>query len=205
MSKGSRPINSSRRRGYRALTKKILIVGDGKSEEVYFNDWVGQNPNIKVISKGTGKTGIDEALRKAKGHERTLGLDLRAGDRIAIVMDLDLRYSSQDVADMVDLVSKYAYELYLSNPCFEVWLIDHFRKLTCYSTPEDLERTLREILQRGGRGTYNKSAGIRWDDAMLQVALDNASRGCVDSKCTHQWCLDNNPSTMVHLLVRTLM
>lgn len=149
MSKGSRPINSSRRRGHRALTKKILIIGDGKSEEVYFNDWVGRNPNIKVISKGTGKTGIDEALRKAKGYERTLGLDLRAGDRIAIVMDLDLRYSSQDVADMVDLVSKCAYELYLSNPCFEVWLIDHFRKLTCYSTPEDLERTLREILQRG--------------------------------------------------------
>ena len=200
----NRAENTVRRKGYRPPSKKVLIVGDGKSEEVYFRSFTGLNPHIRVISKGTGKVGINEALKKAKGFVKSLSLDPSAGDRVVIVMDLDLRYKLCDVNDMDARCEKSGYELYLSNPCFEVWLVNHFCRLTRPSTPEELEKKLCETMQSVTGRAYTKSGGISWTEDMLQGAISNSSL-VKDDLCNHKWCLENNPSTLVHLLVTSIL
>ena len=198
-------LSMPRKRGSRPLSKKILIVGDGQSEVVYFERIKILNPNLRVISKGTGKTGISEAIRKAKGIVKQVGLNPKLGDRIAIVTDLDLRYNMSDVNNMVCQCEKNGFELYLSNPCFEVWLIHHTHKLESYTDPGELVEKLNDIMIKKDGNPYCKSEGIHYDRGMVEVAILNSSSGVSDDKCTPTWCLNNNPSTMIHLLIKSIM
>lgn len=119
-------------------------------------------------------------------------------------MDLDFRYKLCDVNDMVAKCERLGYELYLSNPCFEVWLVNHFGRLMHPCTPYELETKLCEMMQRRTGHTYTKSGGIFWTEDMLQGAISNSSL-VNDDLCNHKWCLENNPSTMVHLLVKSIL
>lgn len=74
-------------------------------------------------------------------------------------MDLDFRYKLCDVNDMVARCEKSGYELYLSNLCFEVWLVNHFGRLMHPCTPDELETKLCEMMQRRTGHTYTKSGG----------------------------------------------
>ena len=51
----------------------------------------------KMLVIGAGKTGLGHILKKARVHMDDLGIDISNGDRVALVMDLDLIYSEEDV------------------------------------------------------------------------------------------------------------
>lgn len=83
------------RRGSRGMAyrRKMFVIGDGKTEENYFDDLTCTNPDLLIRSYGAGKTGLGHILKKARVHMDDLGIDISNGDRVALVMDLDLIYS----------------------------------------------------------------------------------------------------------------
>lgn len=182
------------------LSEKVLIVGDGKTEKNYFDGLTCVNPDILIRSFGEGKTGIDQVIRKTRTHMSDLGIDIHNGDRVAIVMDLDLRYTRREVSDMIGKCSKYGIELYVSNPCFEVWLILHFHKYTKPSNPEDMIVQMEDVLGH----PYKKSQYLEWTRDMVEKALSNAHGLYGDSfgACD---CSERNPSTTVQNLVSSLV
>lgn len=191
---------NARKRSPRKQSHKFLIIGDGASEQVYFEGFIGRNRCIKVISKGSGKTGMKQTFEVAARYVRDCGLDLRDGDRVAIVMDTDFRYGVEEMEDIRRRCAAKGYELYASNPCFEVWLLLHFQRYSRYSTADELvERLNAAMLKQIGK-PYSKSKGIGWTDEMLEVAIDNAWNLQGDHECSVEWCSCNNPSTMVHVL-----
>ncbi len=82
------------------IKPKFLIAGDGKNEENYFDGLTCGNPDILIKAVGLGKTGIRVIITKTWSMMKDYEIDPRHGDRVAIVTDLDLRYTPEQVDDM---------------------------------------------------------------------------------------------------------
>ncbi len=204
MSANPRSIAKARRSGTKRPSKKTLILGDGKSEVVYFRGFIGRDRPIVVKPVGTETSDLNQMLRIAANHVREFGLDPKAGDRVAVVMDIDFQYTKAELVDRGRKFAEKGIEVYASNPSFEVWLILHFEKCTKYGIPDEMTEHLSSImLQRRGH-RYEKSKGIDWTEDMVDTALKNASLIQKKDECTLEWCSDTKPSTMVHKLVETI-
>lgn len=186
----------------RGLTykRRILVVGDGKTEENYFDGITCVNPDIVIRSFGAGKTGIGQILKRTRTYMDKLGIDIREGDRVAVVMDLDLRYGTKDVTTMEHECKNAGIELYLSNPCFEVWLLLHFQKFDRPSNPKDLIGFMENVLN----GPYVKSKLLKWDEIEVKRAIEFAN-SLYGKNFTNGECVLRNPSTTLHRLVSSLL
>lgn len=178
----------------------VLMVGDGESEQAYFDrlSFLCRSAGIRTWSMG--KTGPSIIIRKVSEYARRVGVDPRKGDLVAIVMDLDDRFTLDEVKDMDVECKKRGYILFLSNPSFEVWLLAHFRMPTHPYTPAELVDDMKAEL--GGK--YDKARGFDFDDSMVDRAIGNSRRMLPDEACDVEGCYRRNPSTMVHSLVEMI-
>lgn len=183
----------------RPQSRLILVIGDGDSEKRYFEDLSDLCPSIKIKAYATQKNGFDEILRRAKGHAKEHHMHTSEDDIVAIVMDLDDRFSQEQIRAMKDRCDEEGYMLFISNPCFEVWLLCHF----CIPTHPYSPRQLIEDLDRFCGG-YKKSSSIGIDDEMVDLAIENSMRLLPGGSCNINGCYGSNPSTMVHSLVRAV-
>lgn len=193
-------LENARRSGFRTVRPAVLIVGDGESERRYFDEFRRMGPIVRILSKGTGKTGFENTLVKARGYAADNCMNLEGSDRVAIVTDLDYRYDANSIRRMEKACDSEGFELYLSNPCFEVWLLLHYMLPTRPMRPEELNDELSRALGR----RYVKSRGIPWDRPTQDRAVENSRLIQGRVGCTPEWCLSKNPSTMVHLLVESI-
>ena len=195
-------MTTGRRRVSRGMTyrRRILVIGDGKTEENYFDGLTCVNPDLVIRPYGAGKTGLGHILKKAMRHMDNLGIDISNGDRVALVMDLDLIYSAEDVARMESECARRGIDLYVSNPCFEVWLLLHFRRFDRPSNPKDLIGLMSDELG----GEYVKSKLLEWDGDKVRRAVENAE-SLYGSGFSNIDCAGRNPSTTVFKLIRGLL
>lgn len=156
--------------------------------------------SVGIATYAVSKNGADVVLRFAKGYVKHHGLDPKGGDLVAIVMDLDDRFSREQIVDLQRRCDALGYKLFLSNPSFEVWLLCHFNLPSHPYTPSELVDDMK--VQLGGE--YKKSRGFELDDPMVDRAIINARKLLPDDECTPEGCFEHNPSTMVHSLVETI-
>ena len=193
-----------RRSGGRKQRRILLVLGDGISEKMYFDQINRMDIDMRVVSVATEETGFDGTFRKATNLIRRNNINIESGDRVAVVMDLDDRYSEKEMAELESRYSREGFEVFLSNPCFEVWLIQHFRTVNRKGDCRAMVGVLEEVFKREGLGDYRKSDGIPLDSDMVEKAIGYAEAKHRGIECTVTWCHGNNPSTMVHLLVNSL-
>lgn len=181
----------------RRQSQMVLVMGDGDSEKRYFERLSDLCGAVGIRAYATGKNGIGTILRKTKEHVREHGIDPEEGDVVAIVMDLDDRFTEPEIQDMERTCEELGYRLFVSNPCFETWLLCHFRLPT---HPFDQNEAVEEVKRELG-GRYVKSEGFGIDDMMVDKALVNARRLLPSQGSSATSCHRKNPSTMVHALV----
>ena len=197
MNKTQGRVNGQRRR--RSQSRLILVIGDGESEKRYFENLSDLCPSIRIKAYATSKNSFDEILRRAEGYAKEHDMHTSEDDIVAIVMDLDNRFSQEQIQSMKSRCDEQGYMLFISNPCFEVWLLCHFRALTRPYSPKELVEDLDELC-----GGYKKSSSIEIDNDMVDLAIDNSMKMLPEELCSINECYNRNPSTMVHSLVRTI-
>lgn len=196
-----RAVGRPRRTGGRTVSRTMVILGDGASEKRYFDEnFRKRDMPVKLVVRETGETGIKKNVRKGMNVVKELGLNLDEGDRVAIVTDLDDRYDADTLRAEVDECLRRGFELYLSNPCFEVWLLLHYGT----NIKKGPASFMTEQLQHATGGRYNKSKGISPSPEMISKAILNAERLQGKNDLAPIRCLDTNPSTMVNSLVRKI-
>jgi hypothetical protein len=93
--------------------------------------------------------------------------------KVWVVADVD---QYEDIADAERICLKNGIEFIISNPCFEVWLLDH--KRPCPSSIQDTESATRaaakENITTGGNNKYIV-ADVLTSEA-IHMALHNAAR-----------------------------
>ena len=148
----------------------IIIATEGtKTEKRYFEDlsyvaWY-QNSNVlvKVLDHLQADSNPEDVLAMLDGFRNQY--HLHAGDSLWLVIDVD-RWGKK-LAEIARLCLQKKYELCVSNPCFELWLLLHVTSLNQYTAEVKSEfrinakdgakrtRLGRELVTILGR--YNKS------------------------------------------------
>ena len=125
---------AKKRRKYLRKPKKIILIGTEGSNQIeknYFTAFNQTQSEYKInVAKGnnTDPEGVFRDLLKTAKQEE---LDLKQGDILACFIDVDFkRGREKELRAAIKLAKQNNVSLYLSNPCFEIWYLLHFR----YST-----------------------------------------------------------------------
>lgn len=162
------------RRKVRSRARRYLVVCGGEvTERAYFNR-IGSRRNdvsIQVRTKVCSPSQLAElAARYMADDRRDETADSYA--EVFVVVDVD---DFRDHGQAQAICDKHGMRLIISNPCFEVWLIDHVRQCPAgYTTTAMVERYAKDLhVTNGPRNKYIDFGRI---DGHVEDAMSNARR-----------------------------
>ncbi len=173
----------------------FLIVCEGEKTVIdYFEQFINLSKRVKIIpvspdtNKSAPKWVLDKATKEAEEQ------DLNDDDQLWMVIDKD-RWKSEIIHLIQDECVKIEnWNLAVSNPCFEIWLLAHAKDLAEFSSlsRDELKRKVG-LLKDGGLFPKNPLQN-------LHLAIERASKA------------DNSPHfipergrTKVYLLAQELI
>jgi len=121
---------------------RIVIASEGENTEPqYFQELAKKNSRISVVSlvraeEDKSKSAPKYVLQQLRDFKRNEAP--RKHDELWMVVDVD---QWENLAEIVNRCEAEGYHPAVSNPCFELWLLLHFRSLEEY-TAEESQRLL---------------------------------------------------------------
>lgn len=197
-----------RRKARRSSYEKVLIVCEGeKTEPNYFNELIQfyelNTANVEIDGTcGSSPISVLERALDLKRLEETKGDPF---DKIYCVFDKD-SHSTYDEAlrQISEYPQKGLIHATISVPCFEYWLLLHFRYTTkpyaaCGSSSiaNEVLKELKCVMPEYKKGSHNIYIFLA---DQVEFAKENAARAVEQAKANHT----DNPITYVHKLVEYL-
>lgn len=157
----------------RVRIKRFLVIGGGAVTEREYFDHLGRAYGVKIEyqQKNNSPSQLAKyAARRKKDADSDGTVDAYEG--VWVVVDVDEFHDHRAAQRICD---ENGIELIISNPCFEVWLIDHIQICpSSYTTTRDVERyALQAGVTEGARGKYINFEKI---DGHIDTAIMNAKR-----------------------------
>jgi hypothetical protein len=192
-----------RRRPFREPLPIILIVCEGKrTEPEYFRGFARacHNPRIRIRiapEHGVPKTLVDSAKR----HKKEAEVDARrqrdenmAYDAVWCVFDVD---DHPNLPDARQMARDNGIDLAISNPCFELWLLLHFRESPGMQPRETIGKLLSSHVPGYDKGVEYTTFSEGYRQAVERAKrLDNLAESASDS--------GRNPTTGVYKLTEII-
>jgi hypothetical protein len=189
-----------RRSPYREPRPTILIISEGtKTEPQYLRGIQNhvRNPRVDIQfadSHGVPTTLIREA-KKLKDESAKLAKrekdDNLAFDSVWCVFDVD---DHPEIANVKEMARHNQIDLAISNPCFELWLLLHYRESPGMQHHQRMSELLCEYIPG-----YDKHVEFSRYSAAYPVAIQRARR--LDQSADECGQPGQNPTTSVYKLV----
>ena len=129
----------------------IIIATEGsKTEKIYFESFRDTRVQVRVIPSVGGNSSPQHILENLR--EFRSSHDLNDDDELWIVIDKD-RWPERSLSEVAAACVNEKYNLSVSNPCFELWLLLHISE----NIPEPIDAKVLENELRSIIGSYNKS------------------------------------------------
>lgn len=203
----------SRPSGFRD-SRLIIIAAEGaETEKKYFEDLASQYENrrrvhVEVLARSTQASSPKHIMRMLDQFKREYLL--KPADELWMVIDRD-RWQEQELSDIAAQCKQKQYQLAVSNPCFELWLLLHIKSLSDY-TPQVLQELAENRHVSANRtrldqelldllGSYNKqNPDMTRFLPFVETAIKRARE--LDVCPEHRW--PNNLGTRVYLLAESI-
>lgn len=202
-----RKVDQKKRGKVSRKTKKIILIGaEGKNqtERKYFKAFNQVQSEYKIMAgKGnnTDPVGVVEDLLKSAKQEE---LDLKDGDMLACFIDVDFKNGrDQELRAAMKLARQNNISVFLSNPCFEIWYLLHFRYSTkLYGSNEEVIKELSSYIS-----DYSKSKDV------YDVIENKIDQALLNTKRLESYHLENGtndrlkklPSTEAYKLIEMIL
>jgi hypothetical protein len=192
-----------RRAPFRDPKPTILIVCEGKvTEPEYFRVFqsVCRNPRVRIRiadAHGVPKTLVEAAKRYKREAEKDAARekdDNLAYDSVWCVFDTD---EHPHVPDAKQMARDGDIDLAVSNPCFELWLLLHFRDNPGMQRRDKVHEMLTECVSK-----YDKHIHYAEYSAGYQQAVTRAKR--MDQAADEAGEAGRNPTTGVYRLTELI-
>lgn len=177
--------------------------GNNQTERKYFSHFNDNKSKYRILQSKGHKTDpvgvINELIMSVKKEE----LNIQEGDMAIAFIDVDfLEVHHKQLIEARKLALKHGIKMYLSNPCFEIWFLSHFRYSTKqYYSNDEVVHDLKEYIPG-----YAKNLDV------FPVLKDRTETAIENSKkletyhesIISQNFMDRNPSTEVFQFVELL-
>ena len=149
----------------------VIATEGAKREKEYFEFLVHENQKVKIKilspkDEDEGKSAPKWVMNRASNYVDTFGLG--KDDQLWLVIDID-KWELTQVHEIAKECSNIKnWNIALSNPCFEVWLFLHYKKLVKANQRNcsQLKTELGNIIAGG----YNLKMAIEKIDIAIQRA-----------------------------------
>lgn len=125
-----------------------LIVTEGETEQKYFEGLRGKCPKklaSRIHVKNPNDTDMTSLTKYCCDQIREMDLDIERKDRIFCVMDYPGN-AEKVIPKNMKKVKKNQIELILSRPCFELWFLLHFKRVSSSMDENEIIRQLRKYI-----------------------------------------------------------
>lgn len=192
-----RKVDQKKRGKVSRKTKKIILIGaEGKNqtERKYFKAFNQVQSEYKIMAgKGNNidPVGVVEDLLKSAKQEE---LDLKDGDMLACFIDVDFKNGrDQELRAAMKLARQNNVSVFLSNPCFEIWYLLHFRYSTkLYGSNEEVIKELGSYIS-----DYSKSKDV------YDVIENKIDQALLNTKRLESYHLENGTNDRLKKLPST--
>ena len=203
-----------RKSGFRDCRLIIISTEGTRTEKTYFEEMASpryyHNPrvHVKVLDRLTNASSPHHIMAMLNAFQKEFSL--KKDDELWMVIDLD-RWRNRELSTVAAQCQQKCYELAVSNPCFEFWLLLHVKSVSDY-TEEELqefeenqyvspERTCLEKELVNVLGSYNKA---RLNASAFLPFVDNAIQQAkvLDTHPEHRW--PNCLGTRVYRLAESI-
>lgn len=185
--------------------KDIILIateGKNKTEKTYFSEFNRLQDRCHIVFADGNSTDPEGIVKDAINSMSKKGVSIKDGDIVYAVFDTDYGKEKQ-IRDARRIANMKGFEIILSNPCFEIWLLLHFRFSTkAYRNNDEILRDLQSYWPE-----YRK--GIRSFEDIVKdsaVAISRAKKLEDYHKKTNntQKTEELNPFTDVFRVVKAL-
>lgn len=191
----------SRKYQTRDTLKHLVIFCEGeRTEVIYFNHYQKRGLGVILEVRSDRKNDpvglVGCALKRIADPKDPL--DISDGDKVWCVFDAD-GHQQKKMNEALELAAG-KIQIALSAPCFELWFLLHFEYPSVRMTPVEAFGALRSRIPH-----YCKDVDVFEElEPLREGAIKNATR-LARGKETGRPCVNDNPLTTVHLLVREIL
>lgn len=191
----------------KTLKKKVFIYCEGESEKCYFDMLSAKYSSFTIETKRIERIGIKTKVVGNKGpleivNEaiRTLKRDSKKNDihKAYVVFDND-QYSKEDIKKAIVVAENNSLVVLYSNINFDLWVLMHFEKVTCYLTKSDINKKL--AIHYGVKSYSNEVKGELVSKPLrdrVKTASNNATSFFGNNKDSLMVSIEINPFVNIH-------
>lgn len=193
-----------RRPPKREPRRRVLILCEGKiTEPKYFTEFKREHRThlveVEIVPDcGVPKSLVETAIEKKKAAEkqaRKEGNVFLKYDEIWCVFDVDAHPNLQEAKLQAQ---NHGLKLAISNPCFELWILLHFRDQRAHQERGWVQSACRGHMPEFVKEVPYEKLKAHYDEAVRRARL-------LWQWQTEQGRLSGNPSTSVYLLTETMI
>lgn len=151
-----------------------------------------------IISKHSSAKKIIETCIKEK---KDCSFEDNGKNSMFAIFDVDQNPNECNFDKLIKDAEQKNIKIILSNPCFELWLLLHYKQYNRSCTNEDLIEELSHAMNMRYDKRYDNCSCL--NEKMRQTAIVNSKSMC---KCgeTAKDCSQNNPRTNAHIITEYL-
>lgn len=189
---------------------KLFIICNGTKTEVnYFKSLslsLGKQSKYLVDAKAVNASPSDMIHKVAERKIKLKGFDKEL-DNIYCVFDVDefIDNNKERFVQTIHEAKENNINLIWSNPCFELWILNHFNfsgsEMNAAECTEALKKKYKNELSKD----YSKTTPNLYNDlqSKIQNAVANSSKYQFNQSSLEK--ISINPSTNVHILVNKIL
>ena len=180
MGSRKRNIPHGRPKRKRARAKRYLVVTNGEVTEKQYFEYLNSDNGIAIMPR-TKKLVPENLALLAKSlweeDQKESFASAKEGksepyEHVFVVTDVD-EYTASQFKEADKICKHKSFDLIISNPCFEVWLIDHVE--VCPASIHMTEDANKRAHSLGlTKGSDNKEIEIKAVDGLHDKAIKNA-------------------------------
>lgn len=203
-----------RKKGSRSINQRILIVCEGKTERIYLTGIknkfkLGVTKEITIPDDNDPSPISVVSYAENKYYEDRKDNKDNEYDYVFCVIDRDGHQSYQravnKIANLNRSITNSQFQLYLSDPCIEYWLLLHHiytdKPYNSTSRKSRADYAISDLKRYEPNYTKTDSKIITGFISKLDIALQHAERSYLASQTRG----DTNPSSNVHELINILL
>ncbi len=145
----------TRGRSSRPEQRRFLIYCEGECTENHYFKGLRRELRALPVSvciggtHGEPKSLVRAAIAHKKRAPQSAADRYTAYDEVWCVMDVEAPTPHPSLGEAVRLANRNGIGVALTNPCFELWLLLHFRAVSTYHTSDQMQQALERLATCG--------------------------------------------------------